>query len=75
MKKETSQILKFYYYSFITPIKYKYTVFSDVQKVFCLFRIENLGQSKLELCSEREHMKFFQLFYTQNIFIVIYSDG
>lgn len=38
-QKEASQILKIYYYSFITTIKYKYTVFPDVQKVFWLLRI------------------------------------
>lgn len=63
IQKEVIQILKLYYYSFITTIKYKYIVFPDAQKVIWLFRVENLWKSKFELCSEREHTKFFQLFY------------
>lgn len=42
IQKEVIQILKLYYYSFITTIKYKYIVFPDAQKVFWVFRVENL---------------------------------
>lgn len=59
IQKEAKQIFKFYYYSFITTIKYKYTVFPDVPKAFWLFRVANHWKAKLELCSEREHTKFF----------------
>lgn len=57
--EEAIQILKFCCYSFVTAIRYKYTVFSHSEKAFWLLRVENLWKSRLELCSEEEHAKFF----------------